>query len=602
MYYKSEKNNFLPTSKKEIQERGWEQADIILITGDAYIDHPAFGIAIIARLLESMGYKVAIIPQPNWQDDLRDFKKLGAPKLFFGVTAGNMDSMVNHYTANKRLRSNDAYTPGNKAGFRPDYAVEVYTKILKLIYPDIPVVIGGIEASLRRLTHYDYWSDTIKPSVLVTSKADLLVYGMGEKAIMQIAENLARGKSISTLTEIPQTVYISTSLPTDAIQLNSFEECIKDKKTFAKNFVIIEEESNKLEPRKLAEKTADKWVVVNPPYPPLTEQEMDAIYDLPYTRLPHPRYSKKEPIPAFEMIKDSITIHRGCFGGCSFCTISAHQGKFISSRSKESILKEIKKVVSMPSFKGHITDLGGPTANMYKMESIDKEICKKCKKPSCIFPRICKNLNIDLKNLLDLYKYARNIKGVNKITIGSGIRYDLIIDNNGKLLNNSAKMYFEELVLHHVSGRLKVAPEHTSKKVLKLIRKPPFELFVHLHNLFYSLNNKYNLKQELLPYFVSSLPGCTIDDMAELATIAKKLGLSTEQVQDFTPTPMTLASVMYYTGIDPYTIKRIDISRITSEKKIQQLFFFTHNAQKQRELKKALLTIDRNDLLQKLQL
>ena len=589
--------SFLPTSKEEIKQLKWNQVDAILISGDAYVDHPAFGISIIARVLENAGYRVAVIPQPNWRDDLRDFKKLGPPRLFFGVTAGNMDSMVNHYTANKRLRSDDAYTPGNKAGFRPDYAVEVYAKILKLLYPEIPVIIGGIEASLRRFTHYDYWSDSLKPSILVTSKADLLVYGMGEKAILEIAGNLARGKTIHTLIDIPQTAYVTNSAPPDAIQLFSYEECLKDKKLFARNFVLIETESNKLEQRKLAEKIGDRWVVVNPAYPPLTQDEMDAIYDLPYTRLPHPRYHKKEPIPAFEMIKDSITIHRGCFGGCSFCTISAHQGKFISSRSKKSILKEIKILTSMPTFKGHITDIGGPTANMYQMTGIDIAICMKCQRPSCIFPNICRNLNIDLSPLIELYREARETEGVKKVTIGSGIRYDLIIDRNNKPLSKKALEYFEELVRFHVSGRLKVAPEHTSEKILKLIRKPHFNMFIYLHNLFYSTCNKFGLRQQIVPYFISSLPGCTIDDMAELALQAKKLKLRLEQVQDFTPTPMTLASVMFYTGLNPYTMKEIYIPKTIEEKKLQQLFFFLHKEDKKQKLRTELKKRNRHDLI-----
>lgn len=583
-----------------MQERGWEQADIILITGDAYIDHPAFGVAIIARVLEREGYNVAVIPQPNWRDDLRDFRKLGPPKLFFGVTAGNMDSMVNHYTANKRLRSDDAYTPGNKAGFRPDYAVEVYTKILKQLYPNIPVILGGIEASLRRLTHYDYWSDTLKPSILLTSNADLLVYGMGEKSIVEIAKYLSKGAPINTLTDIPQTAYVTQTPPLDAFQLYSYEECLREKTAFAKNFTVIERESNRLDASKLAERVGDRWVVVNPPYPPLTQQEMDAIYDLPYTRLPHPRYRKKEPIPAYEMIKDSITIHRGCFGGCSFCTISAHQGKFVASRSQTSILNEIRKLTSMSTFKGHITDIGGPTANMYQMRGIDVDICKKCKRPSCIYPAICKNLSIDLKPLLELYRAARTIDGVKKITIGSGIRYDLIINASGQPLNENAEKYFEELVRYHVSGRLKVAPEHASEKVLKLVRKPSFQLYLRLHTLFYALCKKYGIQQQLVPYFISSLPGCSIDDMAELAVQAKHLKLRLEQVQDFTPTPMTLASVMYYTGLNPMTMEKVTVPRTLEEKKLQQLFFFTHNEEKRQALRTELKKRKRFDIIKRL--
>ncbi|MCX7727248.1 MAG: YgiQ family radical SAM protein [Chitinispirillaceae bacterium] len=594
------KNLFLPTSSKEMLERGWGRADIILITGDAYIDHPAFGVAIIARVLEKEGYKVAVIPQPNWRDDLRDFKKLGAPTLFFGVTSGNMDSMVNHYTANKRLRSDDAFTPGNKAGFRPDYAVEVYCNILKQLYPKIPIIIGGIEASLRRLTHYDYWSDSLKPSILVSSKADMLVYGMGEKAIVEIAYNLAKGKQINSLKEIPQTAYLSDYLPEDTIELNSYEECLRNKRAFAENFVILEEEANKIDQRRLAEGVDNKWVVVNPSYHPLTEEEIDTIYDLPYTRLPHPRYWKKEPILAFEMIKDSITIHRGCFGGCSFCTISAHQGKFISSRSKESILKEIKRLISMPTFKGHITDLGGPTANTYKMKGKNTNLCKKCKRPSCIFPSICKNLNIDFSPLIELYREVRKISSVKKVTIGSGIRYDLIIDKDGKLVGKNALEYLEELIRFHVSGRLKVAPEHTSEEVLKLVRKPSFKNFVKFYSFFNSICKKYNISQQLVPYFISSLPGCKIEDMAELSLHTKRLKLKLEQVQDFTPTPMSLASVMYYTGLNPYTMENIYISRSIEEKKLQQLFFFLYNKEKRNELRKELLRKNKIEVIRRI--
>jgi uncharacterized radical SAM protein YgiQ len=595
-----------PTSVKEMRELGWEQADVILFTGDAFIDHPAFGAAVIARVLEKEGYTVAVVPQPNWRDDLRDFKKMGTPRLFFGVTAGNMDSMVNHYTANKRIRSNDAYTPGNKSGQRPDYTVQVYSKILKSLYPQVPLIIGGIEASLRRFTHYDYWSDSLKPSILIDSHADLLAYGMAEKAVIAVADGLNSGNTIECITQVPQTAYCAKELPSVENEriavLASFEECMKSKKAFARNFVIIEEESNKIDQRLLAEKTGDTYVVINPPFPVLSQEEIDSIYDLPFTRLPHPRYDKKEPIPAYEMIKDSVTIHRGCFGGCSFCTISAHQGKFISSRSKDSILNEIKNIASAPSFKGHISDLGGPSANMYMMKGFSLKQCAKCKRPSCISPRICKNLDTNYRPLIALYKEAKTIKGVKKITIGSGIRYDLIIDTDDRSVAPGSLEYFEDLVVHHVSGRLKVAPEHTSENVLNLVRKPPFQLFLHLANRFTALCEKNGLKQQLIPYFISSLPGSELDEMADLAAQILALDMNLEQVQDFTPTPMTLASVMFYTGIDPTTQEQLYIPRSLKEKKVQQLFFFLYDKTKRTELKSELLKINRSDIIKNLHL
>ncbi len=599
-------NLSFPTSVKEMKRLGWAQPDIILITGDAFIDHPAFGVAIIARVLENQGYKVAVVPQPNWQDDLRDFRKFGEPRLFFGVTSGNMDSMVNHYTANKRLRSNDAYTPGNKSGKRPDYAVKVYSQIIKKLYPDIPLIIGGIEASLRRITHYDYWSDSLKPSILIDSGADILIYGMAEKAILEIANRLNKGEKINSITQVPQTAFcvekLSDELQKNALILSSYADCSKSKKIFARNFRVFEEESNKIIQKPVIEKYVDSWIVINPPFLPLTENEIDKLYDLPYTRSPHPRYNMKEIIPAYEMIKDSVTIHRGCFGGCSFCTISAHQGKFISSRSKKSILKELANIVSISSFKGHITDLGGPSANMYQMKGKKQNICEMCKRPSCIYPNICKNLNVDLTVLIDLYKHARKIKGIKKITIGSGIRYDLIIDKNNMPISKSSLKYFKELIIHHVSGRLKVAPEHTSDKILALIRKPSFRMFINLYERFINICNYNGLNQQLIPYFISSLPDSNLDDMTELSLLALKLNLKLEQIQDFTPTPMTLASVMYYTELDPYTMKKLYIPRAVEEKIIQQLFFFLHNKQKRDELKKELVKKKRYDLIRKLKL
>lgn len=554
-----------------MERLGWDYVDVIMITGDAYIDHPSFGTAIISRVLEQAGYRVAVVPQPNWRDDLRDFKKLGTPRLFFGVNSGSMDSMVNHYTSTKRLRSNDAYTPGGIAGQRPDYATTVYSRILKNLYPDVPVVLGGIEASLRRFSHYDYWSDSYKPSILIDSKADMLIYGMGERPIVAIAKALNEGKKISDLTEIPQTAYLATTLENCAkkpVELYSYEDCLKNKILDAKNFRIIEEQSNAWRAEKIAQRFGDNYVVVNEPDFQMTTEELDTVYALPYSRLPHSRYAKKPPIPAFEMIKDSVTIHRGCFGACSFCTISAHQGKFISSRSEESILRELRQIARQPQFKGHITDLGAPSANMYGMHGKNQDLCHVCKRPSCLFPNKCKNLNDSHVRLLNLYKKAEKIEGIKHLTIGSGIRYDLLQGAEGE------KEYVSQLVRKHVSGRLKVAPEHTEDSVLRMMRKPSFSLFEKFKDLFDELNKKYGLRQQIIPYFISSHPGCSAQDMRMLEQRLRKLKVMPEQVQDFTPTPMTLSTVMYYTGVDPYTLKPVYTARSKEEKDRQKSFFF----------------------------
>jgi uncharacterized radical SAM protein YgiQ len=568
----SQVSSFLPTSRKEMLAQGKSQVDVILFTGDAYVDHPSFGAAVIGRVLEHAGYSVAIVPQPNWRDDLRDFKKLGEPRLFFAVTSGCMDSMVNHYTANKRLRSDDAYSAGDTSGFRPDYAVKVYSQIIKKLYPNIPLILGGIEASLRRFAHYDYWSDSLMPSILFDSGADLLVYGMGERPIVDIANRLRDGAAIGSITNILQTAFVSKDsyLPDDkTIELYNFNDCLKQAPLFGKNFRVIEEESNKLNANRIIEPYTDSNVVVNPPYPVPTTSEMDALWDLPYQRAPHPRYKGKR-IPAWDMIKFSVNIHQGCFGGCSFCTISAHQGKFITSRSEESILKEINKISSDPDFKGYLTDLGGPSANMYKMQGKDLNICAKCKKPSCIFPKICGNLQADHEPLINLYEKVRALPYIKKAFIGSGIRYDLFSDWSFA----SNRQYFEDVFQHHVSGRLKVAPEHTEDDVLKQMRKPPFKLFEELKVKFDILNRKYSLKQQLIPYFISSHPGCNLQHMRLLANRIKSLKIRPEQIQDFTPTPMTLASAIFYTGIDPYTDKPVFVERDKEGKLKQRDNFF----------------------------
>ena len=596
--------DWLPTTRKELDLRGWDTPDVILFSGDAYIDHPSFGTAVIGRLLESEGLRVAIVPQPNWRDDLRDFKKLGAPRLFFAVTAGVMDSMINHYTANKRLRSQDAYTPDGRTDMRPDRTVTVYSRILKELYPDVPVIIGGVEASLRRVTHYDYWDDKLHKTILADTKADLLIYGMGELPLKQLIGKVRNGKNIREVNDIPQTAFLCTEAPanpfSEEVTLFSHEECAKDKLKQAKNFRVVEEQSNRLSAARILQKVDGRTLIVNPPYPPMTEEDIDASFDLPYTRLPHPKYRDKH-IPAYEMIKFSVNLHRGCFGGCAFCTISAHQGKFIASRSKHSILKEVKKITQMPDFKGYISDLGGPSANMYRMQGKDLTICGKCKKPSCIFPKICFNLNTDHSDLLDIYKEVDALPDVKKSFIGSGVRYDMLLqDSNDEQTNESHRTYLNELIKNHVSGRLKVAPEHTSDATLKIMRKPSFQFFDRFKQIFDELNNKHKLNQQLIPYFISSHPGCTEEDMAELAVITKKLNFKLEQVQDFTPSPMTLATEIYYTGFHPYTLQPVFTAKNRDEKNAQRQFFFWYDPNHRHSVIKELKRIGRPDLVKKL--
>ncbi len=578
----------MPTTNKEAELLGWEELDVIIFSGDAYVDHPSFGPAVIGRVIEAEGMRVAIVPQPNWKDDLRDFRKLGKPKYFFGVTAGNMDSMVNHYTAARRLRSDDAYTPGGKAGFRPDYPTIVYTKILKEMFPDVPVVIGGIEASMRRLTHYDYWKDKLEPSILLSSGADMLIYGMGEQPIRELVKLLAKGVPFSSLKTIPQTAIVLKKDDLLTVQkgwkditLHSFDLCVNDKNLFAENFVKFEKESNKIESARLNEEAGEYKIIINPPFLPMTEPEADSTFDLPYMYLPHPRYNKKEDIPAYEMIKFSVNIHRGCFGGCSFCAIAAHQGKQIISRSEKSILKEVKKISGLSDFKGYLSDLGGPSANMYRMKGKDMKLCQVCSRPSCIWPAVCKNLNANHKQLTELYKKVDSIEGIRKSFVGSGVRYDLLFPEWNKNAGRDEGEYLEELVTKHVSGRLKVAPEHTSPAILSHMRKAPFDLFKKLKRRFDGIKLKHNLKYEIIPYFISSHPGCTDADMKELAAEVKSLGIKPEQVQDFTPTPMTLSTLMYYTGFDPYTGKKVFVARNIEDKRRQKEFFFWYKSMAQ---------------------
>ena len=571
----AENNSYMiPTSIKEVKALGWDYIDVILFTGDAFIDHPSFGTAVIARWLQKHGYRVAVVPQPNWRDDLRDFRKLGAPRLYFGVNAGAMDSMVNHYTAAKRLRSDDAYTPDGRAGQRPDYAVTVYTKILKEIYPEIPVVIGGIEASLRRVTHYDYWQDALKPSVLVDSGADWLCYGMGERTMLEFTKAIEAGRNVSDIRKIPQLGFYMDGRCKlkDAVILNSYERCCKDKVAFAENFHVVETYANMLQPPVLIEPVGKGYVQINPTWPPATQQEMDSYWDLPFTKLPHPRYKGKH-IPAFEMIKFSVNTHRGCFGGCNFCTIAAHQGKFIQSRSEESIIKEIAGLNNLPGFAGNISDVGAPTANMYGMKGKNPELCAKCRRKSCLFPGPCKNMDRSHERLLKLYERIAKVKGIRHAYIGSGIRYDLFLDEKG-FVDETSYPYLKELILEHTSGRLKVAPEHTEDSVLKLMAKPSFRLFERLRMEFDNIVYSSGKKCELVPYFISGHPGCGMREMQRLARTPALKGLYMDQVQDFTPTPMTTSSVMFYTGLDPKNLEKVFVERDLERKKEQKSFFF----------------------------
>lgn len=600
-------SDWLPITKKEVESRDWQELDVILISGDAYVDHPAFGPAVIGRILEDMGLRVAIVPQPNWQDDLRDFKKMGKPRLFFGVTSGCMDSMVNHYTAAKRKRSTDAYTAGGKSGFRPDYATVVYSRILKEIYPDVPVVLGGIEASLRRVTHYDYWEDKLWENILSKTGADLLIYGMGEMPLREMIRLLKKGVPFDQLKTIPQTAVLHPrheELPKhpkwEDLTLSSHERCLRNKKAFAANFKHIEQESNKVQARRLIQGVGDHNLIINPPYPPMTEEQIDASFDLPYTRMPHPKYKKRGAIPAYEMIRFSVNMHRGCFGGCSFCTISAHQGKFVASRSEESILKEVDQLVKMPDFKGYISDLGGPSGNMYRMKGKDQSICDRCVAPSCIHPVVCSNLDTSHKALTDIYRKVDEHPEVKKAFVSSGIRYDLLTESYNKNHDGSLDEYMDQLVSRHVCGRLKVAPEHTSDGTLRVMRKPSFKHFHEFKKKYDKANEKHGLKQPLIPYFISSHPGSTEEEMANLAAETKDMGFRLEQVQDFTPTPMTVATVIYYTGLHPYTLKPVYTAKSSKEKKNQHLFFFWYKRENYRRIRDKLSNMGRPDLVDKL--
>ena len=607
--------DWLPTTKKEVELRGWDTLDVILFSADAYVDHPSFGAAVIGRILEAEGLRVAIVTQPNWRDDLRDFKKLGRPRLFFGIAPGCMDSMVNKYTANRRLRSEDAYTPDGRHDLRPEYPTIVYTQAIKRFYPDVPVVLGGIEASMRRVTHYDYWQERLRKCILADSGADMLIYGMGERPVTELCRRMLTQmqedetfslRTHTLPTDILQTAYLTRKddvpggIQPDDILLHSHEECLADRRKQAENIRHVEEESNRLKAHRILQPVDGRTVVVNPPYPPMTQAELDHSFDLPYTRLPHPKYKGKR-IPAYEMIKFSVNIHRGCFGGCAFCTISAHQGKFISSRSKESILREVEAITRMPDFKGYLSDLGGPSANMYGMGGRDTALCSRCSRPSCIHPKICPNLNTDHRPLLDIYRTVDALPGIRKSFIGSGVRYDLLLRRTGdEALDRGTRDYTGELIRHHVSGRLKVAPEHTSAKVLRLMRKPPFEQFYEFKRIFDRINRECGLKQQIIPYFISSHPGCTEEDMAELAVITKQLDFHLEQIQDFTPTPMTISTETWYTGYHPYTLEPVFSARTPREKLAQRMFFFWYKPEERTRIVAELRRIGRSDLIDRL--
>lgn len=607
--------DWLPTTQKEMKLRGWEEVDVVLFSGDAYVDHPSFGAAVVGRLLEAEGLRVAIVPQPNWRDDLRDFKKMGRPRLFFAISAGCMDSMVNKYTANRRLRSEDAYTPDGRHDMRPERTTITYSRIVRELYPDTPIILGGIEASLRRLTHFDYWQEELQKCILCESGADLITYGMGEKPLADLCQRL-RQANVETLTrttlrqlvaDMPQTVmmydkeeHIPGSIGEDDLMLHTYEECLRDKRKQAENFRHIEEESNKYHAQRIIQRVDGRYTVVNPPYPPMSQAELDHSFDLPYTRLPHPKYKGKR-IPAYDMIKFSVNLHRGCFGGCAFCTISAHQGKFIVSRSKESILREVEAITRMPDFKGHLSDLGGPSANMYAMQGHDLALCQRCKRPSCIHPKVCPNLNTDHRPLLDIYRSVDATPGIKRSFIGSGVRYDLLLHKSkDEAINRAARDYTHELITRHVSGRLKVAPEHTSPRVLDLMRKPSFEQFYEFKRIFDRINKEEGLNQQIIPYFISSHPGCTQEEMAELAAITKSLDFHLEQVQDFTPTPMTVSTETWYTGLHPYTLQPVFSAKTPQEKLAQRMFFFWYKPEERQKITAALRRINRPDLIGKL--
>ena len=588
------KSHFLVMTQAEMVQRGWDFVDVVIVTGDAYVDHPSFAMAILGRILEANGYRVAILSQPNWTN-CEDWKRFGKPRLFFGISAGNMDSMINHYTANKKVRNDDAYSPGGKIGLRPDRATLAYCQRAREAYPGVPVIAGGVEASLRRLAHYDYWSDTVKRSILLDSKADLVVYGMGEKPILEVSKRLAKGENVKTLrnmrgvayalgaSEIPPTEYEGKAVVT----IPSFEKVCQDRFAFAEATKIIHTHTNPFNAAALIQFHDRQAVVVNPPSLPLSDGQMDQIYDLPFTRKPHPTYG--ESIPAYEMIKDSVTIMRGCFGGCTFCSITAHQGKIIQSRSETSVLRELSSLGKDAAFSGVVTDMGGPTANMYQMKCTRPDIEAKCRRQSCVDPTICKLLGTDHGPLVSLMKKARKVPGIRKVFVASGVRMDL-----AQLSDD----YMKELAAHHVGGLLKVAPEHTDKKVLSLMKKPSIENFESFGEKFKRVTTQVGKpKQYLVPYFIASHPGSDLNAMIDLALFLKRNGYKPDQVQDFIPAPFDVATCMYHTGLDPFTKKEVFIAKHLRDRKLQRALLQFFKPENYFEVRKALELAGRTDLI-----
>jgi uncharacterized radical SAM protein YgiQ len=578
----------LPMSVAEMQERGWDEADVVFVTGDAYIDHPSFAMAILGRVLEAAGYRVGIVSQPDWKS-CADWRRFGKPRLFFAMSAGNMDSMINHYTANKKVRNDDAYSPGGRIGLRPDRATLSYCQRAREAYPGVPVIAGGVEASLRRLAHYDYWSDKVRRTILLDCKADLVVFGMGEESIVEIANRLKEGQTVKDLRDMRGVAYAmgaSEKPPEDALVLPSFEEVSRDKPAFAEATKMIHNETNPYNARRLVQWHDRQAVVANPPPLPISEAAMDKIYGLPYTRRPHPSY--REPIPAFDMIKDSVTLMRGCFGGCTFCSITTHQGRIIQSRSQDSVLTEIREMAADPKFKGTISDIGGPTANMYQMRCSRPDVEAVCRRQSCVHPTICKLLGTDHGPLVQLMREAREVPGIKKVLVASGIRMDLA---------RRSPEYMHELAEHHVGGLLKVAPEHTDAEVLMRMRKPANDDFEKFSDQFKRLSKQAGKKQYIVPYFIASHPASDLNAMIDLAVFLKRSGYRPDQVQDFIPAPFDVATAMYYTGIDPFTKKPVYIARQLRERKLQRALLQFFKPENYFEVRRALEETGRQDLI-----
>ncbi|AMV40028.1 YgiQ family radical SAM protein [Planctomyces sp. SH-PL62] len=579
----------LPASRAEMDARGWDAVDVVLVTGDAYVDHPAFAMGILGRVLEAAGFRVAILSQPDWRS-AEPWRQFGRPRLFFGVSAGNMDSMINHYTANKKVRNDDAYSPGGRIGLRPDRATIPYCHRSREAFPGVPIIAGGVEASLRRLAHYDYWSDTVKRSILLDSKADLVVFGMGEQPIVEIARRLQAGESTRNLRDMRAVAYAmgaSETPPADAFVLPTFEEVKADKHRFAEATKRIHLETNPLNARRLVQYHDRQAVVCNPPGLPISQDDMDRTYGLPFTRRPHPMY-KAERIPAYEVVKDSVTIMRGCFGGCTFCSITAHQGRIIQSRSQESILTELKQMGQDPKFSGVVSDIGGPTANMYQMRCTRPEVEAKCKRLSCVHPTVCKLLGTDHGPLIELMKQSRETPGISKVHVASGIRMDLA---------QKSPEYLEELATHHVGGHLKVAPEHTDPAVLKLMKKPDSEDYAGFAEAFQKASRKAGKKQFLVPYYIASHPGSDLNAMIDLAVFLKRNGYRPDQVQDFIPAPFDIATCMYYTGMDPFTGAEVYVAQHLRDRKLQRALMQFFKPENYFMVREALLKAARQDLI-----